>query len=134
MVVGRPLFDMTNGWEVTPPSGEHVVVVSHRAAPDGWHPEASYHFVDDVAAAIAKAKEPLDLLLARPRLDRAGGDGLQHHGRNHHHAQHTPDHPEAVTVAGEQPASDRPATPPTQGLTVPHRRGVSPFAAGRARQ
>jgi dihydrofolate reductase len=57
MVIGRHLFDMTNGWEGTPPAGEHVVVVSHRAKPDGWHPEASYHFVDDVAAAIAKAKE-----------------------------------------------------------------------------
>jgi hypothetical protein len=34
-----------------------VVVVSHRPRPDGWHPEASYHFVDDVAQAIAKAME-----------------------------------------------------------------------------
>jgi dihydrofolate reductase len=57
MVIGRHLFDMTNGWEGTPPAGEHVVVVSHRPKPDGWHPEASYHFVDAVAAAIAKAKE-----------------------------------------------------------------------------
>ena len=51
MVIGRHLFDMTNGWEGRPPTGEHVVVVSHRPKPDGWHPEASYHFVDDVAAA-----------------------------------------------------------------------------------
>ena len=57
LVIGRHVFDMTNGWEGTPPAGEHVVVVSHRPKPDGWHPEASYHFVDDVAAAIAKAKE-----------------------------------------------------------------------------
>jgi dihydrofolate reductase len=57
MVIGRHLFDMTNGWEGRPPTGEHVVVVSHRSKPDGWHPEASYHFVDDVAAAITKAKE-----------------------------------------------------------------------------
>lgn len=57
MVIGRHLFDITNGWEGTPPAGEHVVVVSHRPKPDGWHPEASYHFVDDVAAAVAKAKE-----------------------------------------------------------------------------
>jgi dihydrofolate reductase len=57
MVIGRHLFDMTNGWEGSPPTGEHVVVVSHRPKPDGWHPEASYHFVDDVAQAIAKAKE-----------------------------------------------------------------------------
>jgi dihydrofolate reductase len=57
MVIGRHLFDMMNGWEGTPPAGDHVVVVSHRPKPDGWHPEASYHFVGDVAAAIAKAKE-----------------------------------------------------------------------------
>lgn len=57
MVIGRHLFDITNGWEGTPPAGEHVVVVSHRPRPEGWHPEASYHFVDDVAAAVAKAKD-----------------------------------------------------------------------------
>jgi dihydrofolate reductase len=57
MVIGRRLFDMTNGWEGKPPAGDHVVVVSHRPKPDGWHPEASYQFVDDVAQAIATAKE-----------------------------------------------------------------------------
>ncbi|MBL0748865.1 dihydrofolate reductase family protein [Nocardioides baculatus] len=57
MVIGRRLFDLTNGWEGRPPTGDHVVVVSHRPRPEGWHPEASYHFVDDVAAAIAKARE-----------------------------------------------------------------------------
>jgi len=57
MVIGRHVFDMTNGREGTPPAGDHVVVVSHRPKPDGWHPEASYHFVDDVAEAVAKAKE-----------------------------------------------------------------------------
>jgi dihydrofolate reductase len=68
MVIGRHLFDITNGWEGTPPAGDHVVVVSHRPRPDGWHPQgyqpvhprqhqASYHFIGDVAQAIAKAKE-----------------------------------------------------------------------------
>ena len=68
MVIGRHLFDITNGWEGTPPAGEHVVVVSHRPRPGGWHPQdvrggvhpgraASYDFVDDVAQAIAKARE-----------------------------------------------------------------------------
>ncbi|MGX1671135.1 dihydrofolate reductase family protein [Streptomyces sp. NPDC055400] len=57
MVIGRHLFDMTNGWEGSPPAGEHVVVVSHRPKPEGWHPEASYYFVDDVAQAVAKARE-----------------------------------------------------------------------------
>ena len=57
IVIGRHLFDITNGWEGSPPAGEHVVVVSHRPRPDGWHPEASYFFADDVAQAIAKARE-----------------------------------------------------------------------------
>ena len=57
MVIGRHLFDITNGWEGMPPTGDHVVVVSHRGRPAGWHPEASYFFVDDVARAVAKARE-----------------------------------------------------------------------------
>lgn len=57
IVMGRHLFDLVNGWEGDPPAGDHVVVVSHRPKPEGWHPEASYHFVDDVRAAIATAQE-----------------------------------------------------------------------------
>jgi dihydrofolate reductase len=56
-VIGRRLFDLTNGWEGTPPAGDHIVVVTHRPRPDGWHPEASCRFVDDVGAAIATAKD-----------------------------------------------------------------------------
>ena len=56
-VIGRHLFDLTNGWEGTPPAGEHIVVVTHRPRPDGWHPEASCRFVNDVGAAIAVAKD-----------------------------------------------------------------------------
>ena len=68
MVIGRHLFDMTDGWDGAPPVGDHVVVVSHRPRPESWQPhgvqvvhprpqQASYHFVGDVAEAIAKAKE-----------------------------------------------------------------------------
>lgn len=57
IVMGRTLFDLVNGWEGKPPAGGHVVVVSHRPKPEGWHPEASYHFVDDVTAAIDKAQD-----------------------------------------------------------------------------
>ena len=57
IVMGRNLFDLVNGWEGQPPAGDHVVVVSHRAKPEGWHPEASYHFVNDPTAAIDKAQE-----------------------------------------------------------------------------
>ncbi|MEU9523508.1 dihydrofolate reductase family protein [Streptomyces sp. NPDC048224] len=57
LVVGRHVFDMTNGWEGKPPTGDHVVVVSHRPKPPGWHPEAPFHFVDDVAGAVRRAGE-----------------------------------------------------------------------------
>ncbi|MGW4921975.1 dihydrofolate reductase family protein [Streptomyces parvulus] len=57
LVVGRHVFDMTNGWEGKPPTGDHVVVVSHRPKPVGWHPEAPFHFVDDVADAVRRAGE-----------------------------------------------------------------------------
>jgi dihydrofolate reductase len=57
IVMGRTLFDLVNGWEGKPPAGDHVVVVSHRPKPAGWHPEASYHFATDVTAAVATARE-----------------------------------------------------------------------------
>lgn len=56
-VMGRHLFDLTNGWEAKPPAGDHLVVVSHRPKPDGWHPEADVPFFTDVAPAIAEAKK-----------------------------------------------------------------------------
>ncbi len=56
-IAGRHVFDMTDGWDGTPPSGiDHVVVVTHRGRPEGWHPEAPFHFVDGVEAAVAKAR------------------------------------------------------------------------------
>jgi dihydrofolate reductase len=57
-IVGRHVFDMTNGWDGTPPGGvAHVVVVTHRGRPEGWHPEAPFHFVNGVEAAMALAQE-----------------------------------------------------------------------------
>ena len=56
-VQGRHLFDLTNGWEADPPAGEHLLVVSHRPRPEGWHPEADVPFHTDVAAAGADARE-----------------------------------------------------------------------------
>ena len=56
-IQGRHLFDLTNGWEAEPPAGEHLIVVSHRPKPDGWHPEADVPFFDDVAVAVEEAKE-----------------------------------------------------------------------------
>ncbi|MFG1948785.1 dihydrofolate reductase family protein [Nonomuraea sp. NPDC048826] len=76
MVIGRHLFDMTNGWDAKPPTGEHVVVVSHRPKPEGWHPEASYHFVDDVARAVARAKELAGDRLVAVAAGDVGGQAL----------------------------------------------------------
>jgi dihydrofolate reductase len=57
-IAGRHVFDLTDGWDGTPPSGiDHAVVVSHRPAPEGWDAEAPFHFVDGVEAAMAKAQE-----------------------------------------------------------------------------
>ena len=57
LVIGRHQFDLTNGWEGHPPASDHVVVVSHRPRPTGWHPEASYHFATSVEEGIARAQE-----------------------------------------------------------------------------
>ncbi|EXG81910.1 dihydrofolate reductase family protein [Cryptosporangium arvum] len=57
-IAGRHVFDLTDGWDGTPPSGvEHVVVVTHRPAPEGWDPGAPFHFVDGVEAAVATAQK-----------------------------------------------------------------------------
>lgn len=56
-IQGRHLFDLTNGWEAEPPAGEHLVVVSHRPKPEGWHPEADVPFFEDVTAAVEEAKK-----------------------------------------------------------------------------
>ncbi|KAB8196569.1 dihydrofolate reductase [Nonomuraea phyllanthi] len=57
-VVGRHAFDMTDGWGGKPPSGiDHMVVVTHRPMPDGWDPEAPFHFVDGIEAAMARAQQ-----------------------------------------------------------------------------
>ena len=57
-VAGRHVFDMTDGWDGTPPSGiDHVVIVTHRPAPEGWDLEAPFHFVDGVEEALATAQE-----------------------------------------------------------------------------
>ncbi|MFK0073271.1 dihydrofolate reductase family protein [Arthrobacter woluwensis] len=57
LVIGRHFFDLMNGWEGNPPVGDHVIVVSHRPKPEGWHPDAPYTFVDDIHGAIRLAQE-----------------------------------------------------------------------------
>jgi dihydrofolate reductase len=58
VVIGRRLFDMTNGWNGKPAAGEHVFVVTHQPPADWEHADtAPFTFVDGVEKAIAAAKE-----------------------------------------------------------------------------
>jgi dihydrofolate reductase len=57
-VVGRHVFDLTQGWDGTPPGGvDHVIVVTHRGRPDGWDPHAPFHFVNGIQSAMTKAQQ-----------------------------------------------------------------------------
>ena len=73
MVIGRRLFDLTNGWGGVPVAGDRVFVVTH-SVPTDWEfmDTAPFTFVTDgVASAIARAQA-----LAGPDRDVAlnGGD------------------------------------------------------------
>jgi dihydrofolate reductase len=58
VVIGRRLFDLTNGWSGKPAAGEHVFVVTHQPPTDWEHADtAPFTFVDGVEKAIAAAKE-----------------------------------------------------------------------------
>jgi dihydrofolate reductase len=58
LVVGRRLFDITDGWGGNHPMGKPVVVVTHNV-PDGWPREdAPFTFVSDgIEGAIATAQQ-----------------------------------------------------------------------------
>jgi dihydrofolate reductase len=56
-VIGRRLFDLTDGWDGRPAVGDAVFVVTHRPPADWKHPDAPFTFVTDgVASAVAQAK------------------------------------------------------------------------------
>lgn len=57
-VIGRRLFDLTNGWNGVPADGEHVFVVTHEP-PTDWEyaGTAPFTFVNGVEAAIEAAQE-----------------------------------------------------------------------------
>jgi dihydrofolate reductase len=57
-VIGRRLFDLTNGWEGKPAAYEHVFVVTHQPPTDWEYADtAPFTFVDGVEEAIAAAKK-----------------------------------------------------------------------------
>jgi len=56
-VIGRRLFDLTNGWGGVPAAGEHVFVVTHAPPTDWPFPDAPFTFVTDgVPSAVAQAR------------------------------------------------------------------------------
>jgi dihydrofolate reductase len=58
VVIGRRLFDLTNGWNGTPAASEHVFVVTHQPPMDWEHADtAPFTFIEEVEEAIAAAKE-----------------------------------------------------------------------------
>jgi dihydrofolate reductase len=58
VVIGRRVFDLTNGWNGVPAAGEHVFVVTHQPPADWEHAgTAPFTFVDGVEKAIGAAKE-----------------------------------------------------------------------------
>ena len=76
-IVGRHVFDMTDGWGGTPPGGvDHVVVVTHRPSPEGWDTEAPFHFVDGVEAAMALAQELAGERIVEVAAGNVGGQVL----------------------------------------------------------
>jgi dihydrofolate reductase len=58
IVLGRRLFEITNGWEGRPPDGEHAFVVTHRAPTDWPHLRtAPFTFVTEgVRSAVEQAR------------------------------------------------------------------------------
>jgi dihydrofolate reductase len=57
VVMGRRLFDLTNGWNGRPAVGDAVFVVTHRVPTDWPFPDAPFTFVTDgLASAVAQAK------------------------------------------------------------------------------
>ena len=59
-VIGRHLFDITNGWDGDPAAGDELVVITHRPLPEAWlteHPDAPFHTAGSAEAGIALARE-----------------------------------------------------------------------------
>lgn len=76
-IAGRHVFDLTDGWDGAPPGGvDHVVVVTHRSAPEGWDPAAPFHFVEGVEAAVAKAQELAGDRIVEVAAGDVGGQAL----------------------------------------------------------
>ena len=50
-MIGRRLFDITNGWNGVPAVGDHVFVVTHEPPTDWPFPDAPFTFVTGIEEA-----------------------------------------------------------------------------------
>ena len=77
-VIGRRLFDLTNGWDGVPAAGEHVFVVTHQPPTDWEHAgTAPFTFVDGVEKAIAAAQELAGDRVVDVAAGQIGGQALR---------------------------------------------------------
>ena len=71
LVAGRRLFDIANGWGDNHPAGAPVVVVTHRPPENAAERWPRTTFVDDVDAAVTKARRiagDQDVTIASPTI------------------------------------------------------------------
>jgi dihydrofolate reductase len=78
VVIGRRLFDLTNGWDGKPAAGEHVFVVTHEP-PTNWEHAATapFTFVNGVEAAVSAAREFAGDRLVDVAAGQIGGQALR---------------------------------------------------------
>lgn len=78
VVIGRRVFDLTNGWDGKPAAGEHVFVVTHEPPTDWEHAgTAPFTFVNGVEAAIAAARDFAGDRLVDVAAGQIGGQALR---------------------------------------------------------
>jgi dihydrofolate reductase len=78
VVIGRRLFDLTNGWNGKPAAGEHVFVVTHEPPKNWEHADtAPFTFVDGVEAAISAAQEYAGDRIVTVSAGQVGGQALR---------------------------------------------------------
>jgi dihydrofolate reductase len=78
VVIGRRLFDLTNGWNGKPAAGEHVFVVTHEPPKTWEHADtAPFTFVDGVEAAISAAREYAGDRIVDVSAGQIGGQALR---------------------------------------------------------
>jgi dihydrofolate reductase len=78
VVIGRRLFDQTNGWGGIPAAGERVIVVTHEP-PTNWEHAgtAPFTFVNGIEAAIKDAQEYAGDRLVDVAAGQIGGQALR---------------------------------------------------------